>query len=495
MQSYTLYTASEFLRDRHPYIPDPNPRPVMDPEQVALAYNERAVPKLADLLIYDQLTSEKRRDALHTLNEIVSNQEQKELMIENKIVISATALMTDENKDVRFEAACLVGSLVFLVFVRIQFDSLEGNYTLMQSLIFDQELKVRESVGWLLYRLSMHKTGTEMLNKSNTIAKIVDAFNLYASASKVEENIYYDLYLLEAMINLSRYDVNIKHMLKKGLLGTFNTILLNDEEAYSKVLSKGLYKQLRELVLSTCKNVTLIDEGKIEAYAEHLVMTGANFLNSELEMERLYASSLFMTVSTILPSKKQICKYEVKVNNVSHYEILEKICALLEDKNQDIKQNTILALRNLAELPEGFLKIIDILHEKLELMNEVFGVDALRGLTDLLPKLSQYKNPPYVEKDMLLKYSKVIKGIVYFYKKYQDDAAEILIHSVVNINQKLAPFYLINQELLHQYVKYLIERIGKKDPFNQQIFNEFMEKYGGDKSQIKADDSMKASQG
>ena len=51
MQSYTLYTTSEFLRDRHPYIPDPNPRPLMDPEQVAIAYNERAVPKLSDLLI------------------------------------------------------------------------------------------------------------------------------------------------------------------------------------------------------------------------------------------------------------------------------------------------------------------------------------------------------------------------------------------------------------------------------------------------------------
>ncbi len=52
MQSYTLYTTSEFLRDRHPYIPDPNPRPLMDPEQVSIAYNERAIPKLADLLVW-----------------------------------------------------------------------------------------------------------------------------------------------------------------------------------------------------------------------------------------------------------------------------------------------------------------------------------------------------------------------------------------------------------------------------------------------------------
>ena len=89
MQSYTLYQASEFLKKRHPYVPDPNPRPIIDPEQVSLAYNERAVPKLAELLLYEGLSPQKRRDALHTLNEIVSHQETKEVMIENQIINNA----------------------------------------------------------------------------------------------------------------------------------------------------------------------------------------------------------------------------------------------------------------------------------------------------------------------------------------------------------------------------------------------------------------------
>lgn len=495
MQSYTLYQASEFLKDRYPYIPDPNPRPLMDPEQVAIAYNERAVPKLADLLIYPPLSSQKRRDALHTLNELVSHQETKCDMITHKITLHATCLMVDDNPEVRFEAAYLVGSLMFLDVGRLQFDSLEGNYTIMQKLIFDPVTKVRESVGWLLYRLSMHKDGTKMMNKSNTIYKIVDAFNFYSTPTKIEENIYYLLYLLEAMINLSMYDYNINHMLKKGLLKSFNDILYDENESYSSMLSKGLYQQLRELILSTCKNVTLIVDGKTEAFKENLILTGAKFLNSELENERLYTSSMFMSISNILDSKKQICKFEVTVGNVVHYEILEKICALLEDKNYDIKQNSILCLRNLAEFPEGFLKIIDILHEKLEIMNEVFGVDALKGLTELLPKLSRYKNPPHVEKELLPKYSKVIRGIVYFYKKYQEDALEILIHDTVNINQKLGPFYLISDPTLHKFTKYLTERIGKKDPHNQQILVKFLEQYDGKEKNISRDnDSLQLSE-
>ena len=517
MQSYTLYTTSEFLKDRHPYIPDPNPRPLMDPEQVSIAYNERAVPKLSDLLIYKELSSDKRLAALHTLNELVSHQETKCDMINNGIVKSATNLMEDKNADVRFEASFLVGSLLFLDVGRKKFDSEKINYEIMQKLIFDEVTKVRESVGWLLYRLSLHKDGTLMMNESNTISQIVLAFNKYSSSELIEENVIYLLYLLEAIINCSRYDYNIRQTLGRGLLNSFNKILDDYNQDFSSKLSKGLYRQMRELILSACKNITLTFDGKKEAYKENLIITCSKFLNSPLEKERLYTSSMFMSVTNILGAKNQICdftdaeKYKEKMerrkqilncefpeeaekkiiseqkeikdfaysDNSIHYEILEKICALLnKDENYDIRENAKLCLQNLSNLPEGFIKIIDILHDKLELMDEVFGVDSLKGLTDLLPKLSTYKNPPNVEKKMLSKYTKVIKGIIYFYEKYQEEALEILIHKTVNINEKLAPFYILNDPIIYKLAKYLTDRIGKKDTNNQKVLQDFFEKYG-----------------
>jgi hypothetical protein len=183
-------------------------------------------------------------------------------------------------------------------------------------------------------------------------------------------------------------------------------------------------------------------------------------------------------------AEKQIIKEQKEIkdfaysNNTVHYEILEKICALLEDSNYDIRENSKLCLQNLSNLPEGFIKIIDILHDKLELMDEVFGVDSLNGLTDLLPKLSTYKNPPHIEEVMINKYTKVIKGIIYFYKKYKEEAIEILIHSTVNINQKLAPFYILKDSKLHKWAKYLTDRIGKRDPNNQNVLKAFFEQYG-----------------
>ena len=111
-------------------------------------------------------------------------------------------------------------------------------------------------------------------------------------------------------------------------------------------------------------------------------------------------------------------------------------------------------------------------------MDEVFGVDSLKGLTDLLPKLSTYKNPPNVEKKMLSKYTKFIKVIIYFYEKYQEEALEILIHKTVNINEKLAPFYILNDPIIYKLAKYLTDRIGKKDTNNQKVLQDFFEKYG-----------------
>ena len=111
-------------------------------------------------------------------------------------------------------------------------------------------------------------------------------------------------------------------------------------------------------------------------------------------------------------------------------------------------------------------------------MNTVFGVDSLKGLTDLLPKLSTYKNPPHVEQNLLSKYLKVIKGIIYFYEKYQEEALEILVHGTVNINEKLAPFYVYDDPSVYKYAKYLTDKIGQKDPNNHKVLQDFFEKYG-----------------
>ena len=89
-----------------------------------------------------------------------------------------------------------------------------------------------------------------MMNESNTINQMIQAFNKYSLPELIEENAIYLLYLLEAIINCSRYDYNIRQNLGRGLLNSFNKILEDFNEDFSSRLSKGLYRQMRELILS-----------------------------------------------------------------------------------------------------------------------------------------------------------------------------------------------------------------------------------------------------
>lgn len=328
MQSYTCYKVSEFLKDRHPYVP-PAVDKLFDPEQVSVAYNERAVPKLADLLKYEKLSPERRRDALHTLNELVSHQETKEIMIQNNIVLSTINLMADNNEEVRAEAAMLCGSLLFIDVGRKEFNSNMGNYKILQAVIFDKFLRVRECVGWLLYRFSLHKEGVEMLYNSLTITKMVDAFNTYFSPSRIQENHVYILYLLEAFINCTMYDFSILHTLGHGFLKSFNTILKDVNQYYSSVLSPPIYEQILELVVCVLKNISLVKEGKKEALQEGLIYTLSWYLDSVKERERLYSSSFMMSVSNLLDAKKQISEYTFNLR----FEILEVLFLFNNNKN------------------------------------------------------------------------------------------------------------------------------------------------------------------
>lgn len=50
---------------------------------------------------------------------------------------------------------------------------------------------------------------------------------------------------------------------------------------------------------------------------------------------------------------------------------------MLEDPNEDIKNNSTLALRILSDLPDAFLKIVDIIHDKLTLLDKVNTLNNL----------------------------------------------------------------------------------------------------------------------
>lgn len=148
-----------------------------------------------------------------------------------------------------------------------------------------------------------------------------------------------------------------------------------------------------------------------------------------------------MSCSIHLEGKNQI----VQVNGEGNPFIISTIIDRLEsDEYPDLRKNLIVALTNVAELPEGFEKITYQLIHKIQILDEVFGARAVKTLHSFLPKLSEYDEMLSFSKGAKMRGQAVIPALAYLFNKYKDDAAVVAIDETINFAEKLAPF--INPE-------------------------------------------------
>lgn len=83
---------------------------------------DRSIPKLIEILLMPGIEHYKYRDALITLNEIVSHQESKNEMISQGLFGIASAFLHSNDVDIREQAALLVGSLASIIRFKAFFD-------------------------------------------------------------------------------------------------------------------------------------------------------------------------------------------------------------------------------------------------------------------------------------------------------------------------------------------------------------------------------------
>ena len=139
----------------------------------------------------------------------------------------------------------------------------------------------------------------------------------------------------------------------------------------------------------------------------------------------------------------------------------------------------IVALTNVAELPEGFEKITYQLIHKIQILDEVFGARAVKTLHSFLPKLSEYDEMLSFSKGAKMRAKAVIPALAYLFNKYKDDAAVVAIDETINFAEKLAPF--INPEYgVQKEVIGLLSDVLNRDQHNCLILQKFIVKYGNE---------------
>jgi hypothetical protein len=147
-------------------------------------------------------------------------------------------------------------------------------------------------------------------------------------------------------------------------------------------------------------------------------------------------------------------------------------------KEADIRKNLKVALINIAELPEGFLKITHELSDKMDLLDEVFGPRSVKALHNLLPKLSDYADPFKIDAETIVsKYSRYVKSLAYIISTYKEEAAQVAVDQTINFAEKLAPF--LNPETgLQKETILCLREVCSIDQYNCHILQKFLSKHG-----------------
>jgi hypothetical protein len=190
--------------------------------------------KFQEVLLYPDLDSKKRRDALKTLNEMVCHQETLDEMIDYEILEQSSNLLNDDDWEVREQAALLISAFAYSYRARERFQCAFIN---LRNLLEDPILKVREAVAYCFHRLSLNSHGCTLIIQSHSASSMINSFIKHSkddkSMKKEEGN--YLIHLLTAFVNMTFADEGIEPLLGVKATSTLNTII--SQQFIEKIMS------------------------------------------------------------------------------------------------------------------------------------------------------------------------------------------------------------------------------------------------------------------
>lgn len=369
-------------------------------------------------------------------------------MIDSDLIAITSALMKHRNWEVREQAALLIGS--FATHNRACPHLMEYTFANLKEILEDPDQNVRNAAAYVFQKLSVTASGCECIRDTESAAQMILSFIEHSNQENIApEKGQYLISLLEAFVNITFYDYGIEPLLGKNAIAQFSTLFAAQYAvANLKPEDRTMINQLSLRVLG---NMSVNHMGKQECIDNFVIKSSSYFLDESytyLYEDALNASLVIMSCSIHLEGKKQIVLEEdqngepriikLMINRLMEYEG--------QESQPDLRKNLKVALTNVAELPDGFLKICHELADadKVQILDEIFGKKSIKALHQLLPKLCQYENPPYIIGTSLEleveNYRKYLKAMSLIFEKYQDQAAKVAIEDTINFSEKIAPF-------------------------------------------------------
>jgi hypothetical protein len=240
------------------------------------------------------------------------------------------------------------------------------------------------------------------------------------------------------------------------------------------------HNKIAELCLRVLGNMSLNHDGKQECIDHKVIERSYTYLIAGKERsynDALNTSLILMSCSIHLEGKNQIISAvteEGSDDEIFSCILKAIINRLKKQEYHALRGNLKITLENVAEKPDGFATITLLLIKKIEILDEVFGYRAVKPLHNFLPEMKCYDK--YLELDEPEEYFKgqyVVKALSYFFKKYQEDAAQVAIVETVNFAERLAPWINPNLDSIKEVFSCLYE-ILPMDPNQCHVLNQWL---------------------
>lgn len=451
----------------------------IQPDQITVAVFDRTISKFKEVLLQTELAAPKCRDALKTLNELIHHQETADQMIDEDLIAIVSALLKHRNEEVREQAALLIGN--FSTHFRSCPHMMEYSFKNLKEILEDNDQNVRNAAALVFKQLSITASGCECIRDTESADAMILSFIKHSKQDEIApEKGTYLIYLLESFASLTVNDFGIEPLLGKNAIAQFSK-LFSAQYAINN-LSPEDHKMICCLSLRVLGNMSVNHAGKQECIDNHVINSSSWFLDesyTDLYEDALNTSLVIMSCSIHLDGKKQIVK---ELDEEGGPRIIKLMINRLAATDQfpDFRKNLKAALVNIAELPEGFLKICHELSDKVDILDEIFGPKSVKALHQLLPKLSQYENPPEIRgselEQNLDNYARYLKAMAETFERHKEDAATVAMDETINFAEKIAPF--INPNLLLQKEALICLNEIRIDRYNCHVLHKFLQEFG-----------------
>ena len=346
VHGYKQTVVSNFLKDRYPYQDSINPnKENIDKSEISLpnfateihkSVFFRRIPNLISILQNSDNSEKIIQEALMILNETVSIQEEKIKMIDANLIEITFGMLDEFDSAICKEILSLLGSLLSVREGRKRLSKLDLKK--IRRLLSDEDIGIRNNLGWMLMRIASGRDGVEQLVEQNVVKWLIPSLRKFGISPLSLDRTTFVVYLLQTIFEILNDESYTYLFTNQDFVEIINGLL--------REISKSEYcfgkktEEIGLLCLDCLSLFTVDNQGKNEAVALRSIEAVEGFLENKNTIVVNSAIRVLMFIAIHPDGRRDIIDYKDRLL----LKRFKKLVLIIDNNIRDNMQELIITL-------------------------------------------------------------------------------------------------------------------------------------------------------